>query len=184
MQGRRNLINRLYTQNGLSHAPRTFTIRLSGPNTTRYETFIFGWTSPLNVLSGRMEYLEYCSPFSISSFLSDCESSKMARFSLSQGNGRLINPHNYLFILDAYFLPISFLRSMRELLAVRQRSGKKGSSNGPWIPVSPWRKRKHEGWWSGCMHVESGKRYLPDITGSASPDTEITFGTPRQTKIK
>ena len=46
-EGQRNFFNRLYTQNGLSHAPRTFTIWLSAPNTTRCETFIFGWTSPL-----------------------------------------------------------------------------------------------------------------------------------------
>ena len=36
------LFNRLYIQNGLSHTPRTFTIRLSALTTTRYEVFIFG----------------------------------------------------------------------------------------------------------------------------------------------
>ena len=36
------LFNRLYIQNGLSHAPRTFNIRLSALNTTRYEVIIFG----------------------------------------------------------------------------------------------------------------------------------------------
>ena len=36
------LFNRLYSQNGSSHAPRTFTIRLSAPNTTRYKVIIFG----------------------------------------------------------------------------------------------------------------------------------------------
>ena len=45
--GAAQLFNRLYIQNGLSHAPRTFTIRHSAPNTTRYEVIIFGWTSPL-----------------------------------------------------------------------------------------------------------------------------------------
>ena len=30
-----------YIQNGLSHAPRTFTIRLSAPNTTRYYEVLF-----------------------------------------------------------------------------------------------------------------------------------------------
>ena len=45
--GAAQLFNRLYIQNGLSHAPRTFTIRLSAPNTTRYEVIIFGGTSPL-----------------------------------------------------------------------------------------------------------------------------------------
>ena len=34
------LFYRLYIQNGLSHAPRTFTIRLSAPNTTRCEVTI------------------------------------------------------------------------------------------------------------------------------------------------
>ena len=32
--GAAQLFNHLYIQNGLSHAPRTFTIRLSAPNTT------------------------------------------------------------------------------------------------------------------------------------------------------
>ena len=45
------LFNRLYIQSGLSYAPRIFTIRLSAPNTTRYEVIIFGWTSPLKKLS-------------------------------------------------------------------------------------------------------------------------------------
>ena len=51
MQGRRNLFNRVYryARNGLLHAPRIFIIRLSAPNTTRYETFIFGLTSPLTL---------------------------------------------------------------------------------------------------------------------------------------
>ena len=40
--GAAQLFNRLYIQNGLSHAPRTFTIRLGAPNTTRYEVIIFG----------------------------------------------------------------------------------------------------------------------------------------------
>ena len=40
--GGRNLVNRLYTPQGLSHAPWTFTIRLSAPNTTRYEVFNLG----------------------------------------------------------------------------------------------------------------------------------------------
>ena len=40
--GAAQLFNRLYIQNGLSHAPQTFTIRLSAPNTTRYEVIIFG----------------------------------------------------------------------------------------------------------------------------------------------
>ena len=40
--GAAQLFNCLYNQNGLSHAPRTFTIRISVPNTTRYETFILG----------------------------------------------------------------------------------------------------------------------------------------------
>ena len=38
-----------YIQNSLLHAPRTFTIRLSAPNTTRYEPLIFGLTSPLTL---------------------------------------------------------------------------------------------------------------------------------------
>ena len=36
------LFNQLYIQSSLSHAPRTFTIRLTTPNTTRYEVIIFG----------------------------------------------------------------------------------------------------------------------------------------------
>ena len=40
--GAAQLFNRLYIQNGLSHAPRTFNIRLSTPNTTRYEVIILG----------------------------------------------------------------------------------------------------------------------------------------------
>ena len=40
--GAAQLFNRLYVQNGLSHAPWTFTIRLSAPNTTGYEVIIFG----------------------------------------------------------------------------------------------------------------------------------------------
>ena len=40
--GAEQLFNRLYIQNSLSYAPRTFTIRLSAPNTTRYEVIIFG----------------------------------------------------------------------------------------------------------------------------------------------
>ena len=40
--GAAQLFNCLYVRNGLSHAPRTFTIRLSAPNTTRYEVIIFG----------------------------------------------------------------------------------------------------------------------------------------------
>ena len=40
--GAAQLFNRLYIQNGSSHAPRTFTVRLSAPNTTRYEVIIFG----------------------------------------------------------------------------------------------------------------------------------------------
>ena len=36
------LFNRLYIQNGLSHAHRIFTIRLGAPNTARYEVIIFG----------------------------------------------------------------------------------------------------------------------------------------------
>ena len=38
--GAAQLFNRLYIQNGLSHAPWTFTTRLSAPNTTRYEVII------------------------------------------------------------------------------------------------------------------------------------------------
>ena len=34
------LFNCVYIQNGLSHASRTFTNRLSAPNTTRYEAVI------------------------------------------------------------------------------------------------------------------------------------------------
>ena len=40
----------IYIQNGLSnlsHSPRTFTIRLSVPNATRFEVIIFEWTSSL-----------------------------------------------------------------------------------------------------------------------------------------
>ena len=40
--GAAQLFNHLYIQNGLSHAPRTFIIRLSTPNTTRLEVIIFG----------------------------------------------------------------------------------------------------------------------------------------------
>ena len=40
--GAAQLFNGLYIQNGLSHAPRTFTIRLRAPNTTRYEVATFG----------------------------------------------------------------------------------------------------------------------------------------------
>ena len=40
--GAAQLFNRLHIQNGLSHAPWTFTIRLGAPNTTRYEVIIFG----------------------------------------------------------------------------------------------------------------------------------------------
>ena len=36
------LFNRVYIQNGFSHAPRTFTVRFSTPNTTSYEVIIFG----------------------------------------------------------------------------------------------------------------------------------------------
>ena len=39
--GAAQLFYRLYIQNCLSHVPRTFTIRLSAPN-TRYEVIIFG----------------------------------------------------------------------------------------------------------------------------------------------
>ena len=34
--GAAQLFNRIYIRNGLSRAPRTFSIRLSAPNTTRY----------------------------------------------------------------------------------------------------------------------------------------------------
>ena len=47
--GAAQLFNRLHIQNGFSHAPLTFTIQLSAPNTTRYEVIIFGWTSPLGL---------------------------------------------------------------------------------------------------------------------------------------
>ena len=40
--GAAQLFNGLYIQNGLSLAPQTFTVRLSAPNTTRYEVIIFG----------------------------------------------------------------------------------------------------------------------------------------------
>ena len=40
--GTAQLSNRLYIQNGSSHAPRTFTIQLSAPSTTRYEVIVFG----------------------------------------------------------------------------------------------------------------------------------------------
>ena len=40
--GAAQLFNRLYILNGLLHAPWTFTIRLSAPNTTIYEVIIFG----------------------------------------------------------------------------------------------------------------------------------------------
>ena len=40
--GPAQLFNRLFMQDGLSHAPRTFTIRLNTMNTTRYEVIIFG----------------------------------------------------------------------------------------------------------------------------------------------
>ena len=46
--GQRNWFNRLYIQNGLSHAPRTFTVRLSAPSAMRYEVFIFGRTAALS----------------------------------------------------------------------------------------------------------------------------------------
>ena len=48
--GAAQLFNRLYIQKRLiacAYAPRTFTIRISARNTTRYEVIIFGWTSPL-----------------------------------------------------------------------------------------------------------------------------------------
>ena len=55
------LVNSLYIQNGLSHAPRTFTIRLSAPKTTRYEVFMWvnfpfnlvGWRSELHIIIPR-----------------------------------------------------------------------------------------------------------------------------------
>ena len=40
--GAAQIFNCLYIQNGLSRAPRTFTIRLNAPNTTKYEVIIFG----------------------------------------------------------------------------------------------------------------------------------------------
>ena len=45
--GAAQLFSRLYMQNGVSHASRTFNIRLGDPNTMRYEVFIFGWTCPI-----------------------------------------------------------------------------------------------------------------------------------------
>ena len=49
MSGVAQLFNCLYIRNGLSHAPRTFTIRLSIPNSTTYGVIIFGRTSPLKL---------------------------------------------------------------------------------------------------------------------------------------
>ena len=40
--GGAQLFNRLYIQNGISYAPRTFTIRLNASDTMRYEVIIFG----------------------------------------------------------------------------------------------------------------------------------------------
>ena len=40
--GAAQLFNRLYIQSGLSHAPRTFIVRLRDPNIMRYEVIIFG----------------------------------------------------------------------------------------------------------------------------------------------
>ena len=50
--GAAQLFNRLYIQNGLSHAPRIFTIRLSAPNTTRYSSYHFWVNFPLLVCDG------------------------------------------------------------------------------------------------------------------------------------
>ena len=47
--GWRNYSIAYYIRNGLSHAPRTFTIRLSIPNSTTYGVIIFGRTSPLKL---------------------------------------------------------------------------------------------------------------------------------------
>ena len=58
--GTAQLFNRLYIQNGLSHAPRIFTIRLGTPNTMRSEVIKFGWTSPLTMFviwsTGRLDW--------------------------------------------------------------------------------------------------------------------------------
>ena len=49
--GTAQLFNRLFIQNGFSHAPQTFTIRLSAPNTTKYEVIIFEWTSCISKIA-------------------------------------------------------------------------------------------------------------------------------------
>ena len=55
-----NIFIHIYLENGLSHELGTMTIRLSVPNSTKYQSLIFEWTSPLNIGSvGKETWIGY-----------------------------------------------------------------------------------------------------------------------------